>query len=160
MSKIDRNIINNSKYIITYFNKNNVEITNLKLQKLLYFLEAIYIVVNDNENHLFEEDFYAWNFGPVNDVIYQEYKEFGSLPIEIQYVNIPEENKKYIEGLFDLLKDYTAYKLVALSHSEGSPWYEIYEKYQDTIIPDDIVIDKKKTKNWFKEIITIDENKI
>lgn len=159
MAEIDRNVINNSKYIITYFNENNVEVTNLKLQKLLYFLEAIYMVDRD-EDYLFIEDFYAWNFGPVSDIVYQEYKEFGSLPIEIKPVIIPEENKMYIEGLFDLLKDFTTYQLVALSHREGSPWYEIYEKYQDSLIPDNIIIDKRKTKNWFMGIIIIDGNKV
>ena len=38
---IERDIIINAYYVIYYFNQNGKKITNLKLQKLLYFLEAI-----------------------------------------------------------------------------------------------------------------------
>lgn len=34
------------------------------LEKLMYFLEAIYMVLTD-EDYLFEEDFLAWNFRTV-----------------------------------------------------------------------------------------------
>lgn len=152
---IERDIVLNSKYIISYFNKSEKNVTNLMLEKLLYFLEAIYMV-RTGEDFLFTEDFYAWNFGPVNEIIYKEYKYFGNMPIHLEEnVEIPEENKKYIENLYKLFKDYSAYKLVSLSHREDSPWYKINEKYGFEI-PKNVVIPKKETKEWFNSIVEQD----
>ena len=41
MIEIDRDIINNSEYIIQFYKEKDKKITNLELQKLAYFLEAI-----------------------------------------------------------------------------------------------------------------------
>jgi len=133
MENIERDIIKNSKYIISYYNQNNKPITNLELQKLVYFLEAIYIVYTD-EDYLFEEDFLAWNFGPVNLEIYNQYKSFGSLPIELETsISINPNNLKYIETLYISFKDFSVTQLVNLSHAKGSPWYNISKKYDGKI---------------------------
>lgn len=155
---MDNSLNNNAKYIICYFSKNKKEVTNLKLQKLLYFLEAIYMVLANKDN-LFEEEFYAWNFGPVNDTIYEKYKEFGRLPIILdESIEIPKENLKYIKVLFNLFGNYTAYDLVALSHSKGSPWCNIYVKYDGEDIPHYEIVDKLKTKKWFLDDVVVLED--
>ena len=149
---IERDILLNAKYIISYFNENGKNITNLMLEKLLYFLEAIYMVVTD-EDYLFYEDFCAWNFGPVNEIVYQQYKFYGRLPILLdEKVSIPLENKKYIEQLYDLFKDFNASDLVGLSHQEGSPWFSIDKQY-DSEIPENVMISKIETKKWFHSIV-------
>lgn len=153
MDSVERDIFENAKYIIKFFNENNKDITNLMLEKLLYFLEAIYMAITD-EDKLYEEEFYAFEFGPVNKSIYQKFKSFGKYPIKIstEKININKVNKKYIEFLYDIFKDFTPFDLVTLSHSKGSPWYEINEKYNNNI-PKNVVIEKEETKKWFKEII-------
>ena len=149
--KIERDILKNSKYIITYFNEKGKDVTNLMLEKLLYFLEAIYMV-RTNEDYLFNDDFYAWNFGPVNEIVYKEYKFFGRIPITLEEkILIPKENVRYIENLYNLFKEYNAYDLVSLSHQDGSPWY-IIDKYYNSDIPDDVIIEKLETKKWFNSI--------
>lgn len=40
-----------------------------------------------------------------------------------------EENKKYVEQLYRLFKDYTVYQSVNLSHLEGSPEERINLQY-------------------------------
>lgn len=152
MENIERGVIKNSEYIIEYYNRNGKKITNLELQKLAYFLEAIYMVSTDEE-YLFEEEFAAWNFGPVNFEIYKHYKNFGRIPIDLEKeVNINPQNLKYIENLFELFKDFTATQLVNLSHSEGSPWHTIYKKNNGSI-PRDEVISKSETKKWFTSLV-------
>lgn len=150
--KIDRDVLNNSKYVLAYFNQNKKELTNLMLEKLMYFLEAIYMVLTDDE-YLFEEDFLAWNFGPVNETVYQQYKFFGRIPIIFdEKIEIPDENKKYIEQLYNLFKDFNASELVSLSHQEGSPWNKIDKKYNSDI-PRNVVVSKEETKKWFNTIV-------
>lgn len=153
-NKIERDIIKNSEYIIHYFSKERKkEVTNLMLEKLLYFLEAIYMALT-KENYLYEEDFYAWDFGPVNKRVYDTYKEFGRMPIKLEKnIHINEENQRYIEVLYALFKDYSTFDLVNLSHSKDSPWYKINKEYNGNISDKKIIIEKDATKIWFSGII-------
>lgn len=154
MDSIERDVIKNSEYIISFYKEYGKAITNLEVQKLLYFLEAIYMVCTD-EDYLYNEDFSAWNFGPVNTTIYNQYKNFGSVPIELDHeVIINQNNLKYIQMLYDLFKDFNATQLVNLSHMEGSPWHTIYSEYNGTI-PRDQMISKRKTKEWFNNLVEI-----
>lgn len=152
MDSIERDIIKNSEYIIEYYKQKGRQLTNLELQKLAYFLEAIYMVCTD-EQYLFEEEFSAWNFGPVNIEIYHHYKMFGRIPIELDHeVNINPINLKFIEILFDLFHEFNATQLVNLSHSKQSPWYKIYKDCNGKI-PRDKMISKKETKVWFATLV-------
>lgn len=157
--KIERNILLNSKYIIAFFNRRGAKITQVMLQKLLYFLEAIYMV-SEEENYLFLEDFYAWSFGPMNETVYNEYKIFGKMPLELYEdaeITINPINQKFIDNLYDMFKDYDAYKLVSLSHAPGSPWHTLYKKY-GLAIPEDKIIDKLQTREWFLRLVRLDED--
>ena len=158
ITSINKNIDDNAKYIISYFHNNNVDVTNLKLQKLLYFLEAIYMVVLD-ENYLFDENFYAWNYGPVSKKVYEQYKIFGSMPITLdEPVNINKTNEIFIHNLFTMFNDYDVSDLIELSHQKGSPWYQIYIDNGE-YIPKNIVIEKRLTKQWFSKIVVINDKK-
>lgn len=152
ITNINNDIDDNAKYIISYFRNNNIEVTNLKLQKLLYFLEAIYMVALD-ENYLFNENFYAWNYGPVSKKVYDQYKIFGSMPIILdEPVSINRTNEIFIQNLFMIFNDYSVSDLIEFSHQKGSPWYEIYMKYGENI-PKNEVIQKYSTKKWFSGIV-------
>lgn len=156
--ELERDILLNSYYIIDYFKKNGQEITNLKLQKLLYLEEAIYMSASD-ENYLFVEEFSAWDFGPVSKVIYQKYKKSSAFPLNLtedekeQIKEIPMINESLIEVLFSLFGNMTAFELVTLTHRENSPWYNINKNYSPNSIPNDININKEQTKLWFKELM-------
>ncbi len=155
MEDIERDVIKNSEYIVEYYKKEGKSITNLELQKLMYFLEAIYMV-STGEDHLYKEEFLAWNFGPVNLELYNRYKSFGRYPIELdKTININSANLKYIENLYYLFKDFTPTALVNLSHREGSPWYNIYNRNNGNI-PKNEIISKEDTKNWFLSLVKIE----
>ena len=53
-----------AKYIISTCSKKNRPISNLKLQKLLYFAWIYYYTKTGNG--LFHDDICAWQFGPVD----------------------------------------------------------------------------------------------
>lgn len=160
-ASIERDIIINAYYVIYYFNQKGKEITNLKLQKLLYFLEAIYLIQNQNEKYLFHDEFYAWNFGPVSEILYKKFKDYQNMNIMLNEkdteiaININKENKKYIEKLFQLLGDMTAYQLVTLSHLPNSPWAKLNQKYNGNI-EKHISISKIETRDWFMNLIGIE----
>jgi uncharacterized phage-associated protein len=59
---------------------NSRRITHLKLQKVLYFLQAYNLY--EKKNALFSEGIEKWKFGPVVPEVYQEYKIFGAKEIQ------------------------------------------------------------------------------
>ena len=65
--------------LIRRANEQGVELTNLKLQKLLYILYARYY--NKTQNALFSNRFEAWQYGPVLSDVYEIFKAEGSNPI-------------------------------------------------------------------------------
>lgn len=51
-------------------------ISNLKLQKLLYYAQGSYLALTNEP--LFNENILAWKHGPVVNEVYQVYKKYGS----------------------------------------------------------------------------------
>ena len=123
-------------------------VTNLKLQKLLYYAQAWYLV-NFNEP-LFVDDIEAWQYGPVVKDVYQEFKKYQNKPID-------KYDKKAINKLsnsqFAYLKEFCTYfmrfsatELVSMTHNE-LPWKEAYERAPKTIISIDSM------KNFYSSLI-------
>lgn len=156
----NNDILDNSYYMIKLFLDNDEEITNLKLQKLMYFVEAYYMVKNLDQSELFSSNWNAWNYGPVNKVLYKHYKKFGSMPISLNDAeleegrNLPSKNKEYITKVYNIFHNFSAFELVTLTHLDGSPWSKIYAKNQLNQIYDfeqlnDSIINKQDTREWF-----------
>lgn len=97
------------------------DITQLKLQKLLYYAQAWWLA-NKNET-LFEDDMQAWTHGPVVPSIWQEYKEYGwsSLPPVDGFQFEDAEIEQYLELLYSKYGCHTAKELEELTHKE-EPW--------------------------------------
>lgn len=68
-----------SNYVIYLCNRNNVEITNLKLQKILYYIQGYFFKTFQKE--AFSEEIYCWRSGTAVPVSYYEYSIYGILPL-------------------------------------------------------------------------------
>lgn len=122
-------------------------ITNLKLQKLLYYAQGIYLSLNNKP--LFAEPIEAWKHGPVVQAVYQEYKNFGRENIEIsfdesveQIINKIGNDKNACEALeltYNNFAIYTAWQLRNMTHEEDSPWHKTYYLYDTDIISNDLI---------------------
>lgn len=66
-----------ANYIIKNSKK---DLSNLELQKILYFTELAYIKKFDR--HLIEDDFEAWQYGPIIKSVYYKYRNYGANSIE------------------------------------------------------------------------------
>src|SRR5260221_3271487 len=66
-------------YFIRLANETGSFISNLKLQKLVYYAQAWHLGIKGAP--LFQEDFQAWVHGPVIPELYQKYKSFAWQPI-------------------------------------------------------------------------------
>ena len=96
-------------------------LTNLKLQKLLYYAQGISIKYTGKT--LFTEPICAMQYGPVVEEVYNKYKTYGRNPID-ETIKIPTfENdvEVILEDVFDEYGQFSAGKLVDMTHHE-SPW--------------------------------------
>lgn len=137
--------INVASYVINWCNDNNFIITNLKLQKLLYFLQGE--ICRNNGNRLIDDDFYAWQLGPVVPDVYYTFAMYSSLPIPKQVNNIhfSKECENLIVNTLNKYASKSTWDLVDLSHSQD-PW-----KYNYQIFGDKSLIPYKSIEDYFKE---------
>ena len=127
-------------------------ITPLKLQKILYYAQGYYLAINDDE--LFPEEFQAWAHGPVNEEIYNKYKDYG-------YQSIPEpenELKDFSSELIDFLNDiwstfgiYDGKYLEEQTHKED-PWIIARKGYEPGARCNEIIT-KESMKQYFKKVL-------
>lgn len=87
------NVIDVSSYIINYSNQINCPVNNLKLQKLLYYVQAAVLV--ETGKKCFDSKIIAWKFGPVVPEVYHHYAEYGrdNIPNQNGYKTIKLDDK-------------------------------------------------------------------
>lgn len=122
------------------------KITNLSLQKILFFCHAWSLVVLGRP--LIKHQFEAWKFGPVLQYLYRDFKKFDCEPINSRAVklDLSTGNEQIVPYEFDaetedLLKKVirfysrlSAGTLVEMSHVEGGPWHEAW-MYEGSVNP-------------------------
>jgi uncharacterized phage-associated protein len=119
-------------------------VSNLKLQKLVYYAQAWHLAIHDVP--LFAEDFQAWVHGPVIPELYQKYKAFRWQPIAVDVTpQIPPALIKFLEGVSDEYFSCDGYELEQMTHAED-PWILARGG-----IAADAVSTKQIEKTWMKE---------
>lgn len=118
-------------------------ISNLKLQKLLYYAQGTYYAITGGL--LFAEPIKAWRHGPVVESVYHEYKSNGANGInfdeEFDFSRFDPETEGILEEVYNYFGQYSAWKLRNMTHEER-PWKE-------TEIND--IIDTGLIKDYFLE---------
>lgn len=119
-------------------------ITNLKLQKLLYYCQGFNIALKGRP--LFKEDILAWEHGPVVREVYDIYKTYSAnnIPAPTGDVNLSKPEKDLIVDVWNVYGQFSAWRLRELTHNEA-PWKET---------PRDMVITNSKLKSYFKTLVT------
>lgn len=118
-----------AEYVLWYCeNTLHQAITNLQLQKILYYIQGEYLALYNKP--LFDNDMEAWDYGPVIPDVYYEYKEFVSnqiLGIEPHNRNILDEcDINLIEKIVNEKSKLNVWKLVDDTHNE-SPWLKNFK---------------------------------
>ena len=117
-------------------------ISNLKLQKLLYYAQGIHLAKYDEP--LFEDEIVHWQLGPVVRSVYEEYKIHGTqaLPIPETVKNISNFSnihKDSIRLTYNNYGKYSAWVLSQKTHQED-PWKNTSQ---------DEIITKEAIKTFF-----------
>lgn len=113
-------------FLIAYSIKQSCLISNLKLQKLLYFAQC-YALISENRK-LFDEPIEAWAFGPVVPDVYILYKQYGGARILGPARNtepISKKDRQILIAVFNQFKNWSATDLTQLTLNQR-PWQDAY----------------------------------
>ena len=138
---------------ISYIFEQMQEITPLALQKILYFIQGIYMVMFGEP--LFKEDCMAWVHGPVYEQVYNLFKDFKYNPIEDnrfaifkeRFVELSDQERKVIDLVINSFGKYSGKVLETITHNE-SPWKDARSDY-NPLQPSREIIDKNEIMEYF-----------
>lgn len=100
-------------------------ISNLQLQKILYFIQREYMA-KKNGVCLFEDDFQAWQYGPVIPEIYRRFSIWGgeriTAKINASFREPSSDDRTIIEPVIRRYRERHPWDLVNETHAQGTPW--------------------------------------
>lgn len=118
------NVIEVAKFVISYCMKMGTPISNLHLQKILYYLQ---VFCARQGFSLFEEDIYAWQHGPVIPEVYYMFSGYGASKIQNTYsTEISQAVQANILPIIEKLRTISPWTLVDMTHKPGLPWDRVY----------------------------------
>jgi len=131
-----------SNNILIRAKRDNIKITPMKLQKLLYYTCVKY--VKETGELPISEHFEVWKYGPVIPAVYSEFRPFGSSAITSYSKNAKGKSKMVDEDCNPILsscidyvwrkyKNLTGIELSKKTHQEGSGWFSAFQKDNATI---------------------------
>ncbi len=136
-----------ANYFIWLANETGSFISNLKLQKLVYYAQAWHLALR--EKPLFEEDFQAWIHGPVILVLYQKYKAFRWQPIlKDTEMQLPDNVVKFLDEVAQEYFACNAYELEQMTHVED-PWNRARGNLPPDV-PSNAIIKKEWMREYYK----------
>lgn len=160
MNKI-YNVLDVSLYVANYSAEKKTPISNLQLQKILYYIQAMFLVNKGVE--CFKEEILHWTYGPVIKEAYDEFKGYGNsiIPKDASYTIINFDNKTHrikfdhkkldinmflaedialMNEVIEAYRKKQPFELVRKTHSED-PWANTNS---------DEIIMKKSIENYYR----------
>ena len=134
-----------AKYVVTYCFKKEHPVSNLQLQKILYYIQGYSFAARDKE--ACGEEILAWQYGPVVREVYDFFSMYAAMPIENSYsVEIRDREFEQMIQVITLNKIMQpVWKVVEQTHREA-PW-----KYTTELFGMGSVIPKEYIRRYFKE---------
>ena len=98
-------------------------LSNLKLQKLLYYMQGFHLAFFDEP--FFNESIEAWTYGPVVPVVFQEFKKYKKDSINPDNYHddlvLTDDEQQMFDMVYSEHNRYSAVALMNMTHTEG-PW--------------------------------------
>ncbi|WP_076401004.1 Panacea domain-containing protein [Insolitispirillum peregrinum] len=139
------------------------QITNLSLQKIIYFCHVWSLI--EIGKPLIKHSFEAWQYGPVLQYLYREFKDFDRRPISSRATKIdPMSGKRekvdyqfdpvtqeLIERVVNFYSRLPAGELVELSHAEGGPWHRVWN--HGGMVNAGMKIDNEQIREFYAHVV-------
>lgn len=131
--------------------RDNVKITPMKLQKLMYFVCRDYAKLYGTSP--ISEQFEVWQYGPVLPSVYSEFKSFRSSPITKYATDVngnafmvSENDNPALAGVIDAVwrkhQSKTGIELSRITHQPESGWYRAFSEHRSWITEGDMKNDR------------------
>ncbi|MER8753833.1 DUF4065 domain-containing protein [Mesorhizobium sp. M1050] len=139
----------------------DIAISNLALQKLLYFAHARHLI--ETRSPLVSGYFEAWQFGPVHPSAYKAFKAAGDQHISFRAVRqnpltgksdpLPTPTNtstiRLVKWVISSYGKLTPGRLVEISHAKGAPWEYVVDQARSKMafglrIPDSVILERFK----------------
>lgn len=156
IKEIEKMCLHNTKIelIALYIIHKSFEVTDLSLQKMLYYVKAFSWI--HLKRDIFEDDCEAWAYGPVFPEIYYKYKTLGSniIPDYDKTINYSEllktEELNVLDYVINCFGIFNGSVLMKITHKER-PWKEARNGLPE-FAPSRRIIDNEIIHEYFDDM--------
>lgn len=140
-----------AKWFIAWAEAEDEELSNLKLQKLLYYAQGHHLARYGRP--LFSDQVQAWSHGPVVPEIYRAFKGFGASPIELSesdnftWDDVDLATAQFLGEVWNTYGGYSAGRLRYMTHNEH-PWRKNWRGDADR----DVAIGLDDMRRYFRQL--------
>lgn len=140
-----------SNYLLAESRERGDVLTNLKLQKLLYYAQAWHLALKGEP--IFAEEFRAWVHGPVLLSQYHRFRKYRWEPI-LEDIQRPDDLaasvRDHLDEVLDVFGSETATALELMTHRE-QPWQEARGDTPSDE-PSNAIINKNIMKDFYRSL--------
>lgn len=125
-----------ANYVIAYGMKIGHPVSNLQLQKILYYIQVHFL--KKKGIPFFKDEIEAWQFGPVIPTVYYQYAAFDPAPITIfktPKIDLEQEEKIELEQIVREKTVLSLWDILADIHKKGKAWDMYYKVNERNVIP-------------------------
>jgi uncharacterized phage-associated protein len=127
-----------ANFLLDYADRKEVKVTLLAVMKLIYYAHGWHLMKFGSP--LINQEFEAWEHGPVVRVVWESFRGGGVRPIttrarRLEVLSnrqtvvcdaIGSEVEKFLGDVFDAYGQVHALELSYMTHRRGSPWDEVW----------------------------------
>jgi len=143
-----------SRVLISQATSKGIPVCNLKLQKLLYYIQGYHLACTGSP--IFSDEIAAWQHGPVVGTAYHAYKEYGYQAIPVihlaQDIEIDTFQSELIDYVLETYGHQSGWELRNQTHNE-SPWLQ---HSSDGIVSDGKTITEAELLDFFNTKVDMD----
>ena len=129
-----------STYFVSKCIKEDCPISNLQLQKILYYIQKAFL---DRGDRAFSDNIEAWQFGPVVPNVYDHYCGYGAMPISFSSIkyDVAKKDKQLIDSIVESKRVLAPWDLVEETHKKGGAWDKTYKNGSGSheVIPTELI---------------------
>lgn len=150
-----------ANYFIHKAQETNDNLTPMKLVKLVYIANGIYLGLKDEP--LIDEAVQAWKYGPVIPSVYHTFKIYGGQKITSPATILPGINdteyalrdkglEPFLDKVWGVYGKFDGIYLSAITHQSGTPWSVTWSTGGS--IRRETVIDNSLISSHYKELLS------
>ncbi len=131
-----------AKYIVDKCARENQPISNLQLQKILFYIQRECLRTYDEPAFFAEIE--AWKFGPVVRIVYYHFCGSGGNPIRFKFQNLDQTKIKFkdiVDRVVEEKRKVNPWEMVDDTHTSGGAWDRVFGEGEGEfqVIPNELI---------------------